>query len=353
MYRALQVEDRYQALCQTLVQNAAKCSTKEAWPAESMEACGIAGVHRWFVDRDLGGDGWSEGEVIDGYLMLSRHCLTTAFILTQRTGAMKRIAGSGNTTAIERWLPELLQGTCFGTVGISHLTTSRQHLKQPALVARSCGPSRYRLHGYSPWVTGAAHADVLVVAAVTEQGDQILAAVPTLLPGVRVAEPMELIAVSGSCTGRVDFEEVEIGPDELLAGPSPDVMKQGVGAGTGGLQTTTLALGVSMAAIDFLQHESEVRKELSEVAQKLKADCLAIIDDLHQWQTPRCTPGELRQRANSMVLRSTQAALTAAKGAGFVEGHPVGRWAREALFFLVWSCPQPVLQANLCELAGL
>lgn len=195
--------------------------------------------------------------------------------------------------------------------------------------------------------------DVLVVAAVTEQGDQILAAVPTLLPGVRVAEPMELIAVSGSCTGRVDFEEVEIGPDELLAGPSPDVMKQGVGAGTGGLQTTTLALGVSMAAIDFLLHESEVRKELSEVAQKLKADCVAIIDDLHEWQTPRCTPGELRQRANSMVLRSTQAALTAAKGAGFVEGHPVGRWAREALFFLVWSCPQPVLQANLCELAGL
>jgi hypothetical protein len=27
--------------------------------------------------------------------------------------------------------------------------------------------------------------------------------------------------------------------------------------------------------------------------------------------------------------------------------------AREALFFLVWSCPQPVMQANLCELAGL
>lgn len=353
MDHALQAENRYQALCQTLAQNAAKCSSQKDWPAESMEACGIAGVHRWFIDRKQGGDGWSEGEVIDGYLMLSRHCLTTAFILTQRTGAMKRIAGSGNPKAIERWLPGLLQGTCFGTVGISHLTTSRQHLKQPALVARSSGPSRYRLHGYSPWVTGSVHADVFVVAAVTEQGDQILAAVPSTHRGVRAAEPMELIAVSGSCTGRVEFEDVEIGPDDLLAGPSPDVMKQGVGAGTGGLQTTTLAMGVSMAAIDFLLHESEIRNELAEVAQKLKADCSAIIDDLHQWQTPRCSPGDLRQRANSMVLRSTQAALTAAKGAGFVEGHPVGRWAREALFFLVWSCPQPVLQASLCELAGL
>jgi hypothetical protein len=53
------------------------------------------------------------------------------------------------------------------------------------------------------------------------------------------------------------------------------------------------------------------------------------------------------------VLRSTQSALAAAKGAGYVAGHPAGRWCREALFFLVWSCPQPVLSAHLCELAGI
>jgi len=60
--------------------------------------------------------------------------------------------------------------------------------------------------------------------------------------------------------------------------------------------------------------------------------------------------GELRADANSLVMRSTQAAMIAAKGVGFVEGHPVGRWCREALFFLVWSCPQSVAEANLCEL---
>jgi alkylation response protein AidB-like acyl-CoA dehydrogenase len=65
------------------------------------------------------------------------------------------------------------------------------------------------------------------------------------------------------------------------------------------------------------------------------------------------TGNELRQRANSLALRASQAALAAAKGAGYVAGHPAGRWCREALFFLVWSCPQPVLQANLCELAGI
>ena len=41
----------------------------------------------------------------------------------------------------------------------------------------------------------------------------------------------------------------------------------------------------------------------------------------------------------------------AAKGAGFVRPHPAQRWARQALFFLVWSCPRPAAEALLEELA--
>jgi hypothetical protein len=70
--------------------------------------------------------------------------------------------------------------------------------------------------------------------------------------------------------------------------------------------------------------------------------------------TERPTAGAhepLRAQANSLVLRSTQAALLAARGSGFVADHPAGRWCQEALFFLVWSCPQAVQDANLCELA--
>jgi hypothetical protein len=57
----------------------------------------------------------------------------------------------------------------------------------------------------------------------------------------------------------------------------------------------------------------------------------------------------IRARANSLVLRATQAALTASKGAGFLRGHPAQRWARQALFFLVWSCPRPAAEAMLAS----
>jgi hypothetical protein len=55
----------------------------------------------------------------------------------------------------------------------------------------------------------------------------------------------------------------------------------------------------------------------------------------------------LRAEAASLVLRSTQAALTASKGSGFVHPHPCQRWARQALFVLVWSCPRPAAEAIL------
>ena len=65
------------------------------------------------------------------------------------------------------------------------------------------------------------------------------------------------------------------------------------------------------------------------------------------------TTESLRQRSNSLVLRSAAAYLGASKGAGFTASHPASRAVRESMFFLVWSCPQAVLAANLREFAGV
>jgi hypothetical protein len=121
------------------------------------------------------------------------------------------------------------------------------------------------------------------------------------------------------------------------------------------LPTSALAIGLTSAAIRFLEEQSQRRRELVEPTNSLCSEYAILERDLVALASgsPPCSSDEIRARANSIVLRATQAALAAAKGAGFVAGHPAGRWCREALFFLVWSCPQPVLQANLCELAGI
>jgi hypothetical protein len=99
-----------------------------------------------------------------------------------------------------------------------------------------------------------------------------------------------------------------------------------------------------------------LRPELRLGAERLEEVRRRLREDLFRLAEGGATPdaaGQLRGRANSLVLRATQTALTAAKGAGFLRRHPAQRWARQALFFLVWSCPRPAVEATLaCLLAS-
>lgn len=346
-----------ESLCAALAAGAEKAD--QIWPADSLRLCAQQGVFRWFLPEEKGGLGWSEGDLLQGYLNLSAACLTTTFILTQATGALKRLATAGCTELCDLWLPQLLTGEKFCTLGISHLTTSRRHLGTPALRARRLQPgnpqSDYLLDGYSAWVTGAPHADVMVIGAQLDDSMQMLVALPTDLLGVTTDPPVRLVGLSGSDTGPVRLSSVIVSNSHVLAAPQPNVMQGATGAKTGGLQTSALAIGLSGAAIELLETESTHRGELGDAAdglrgeqQQLVSNLLALADGFEP-----CGADELRASANSLALRSTQAALAAAKGAGYAAGHPVGRWCRQALFFLVWSCPAPVMAANLCELAGI
>ena len=88
--------------------------------------------------------------------------------------------------------------------------------------------------------------------------------------------------------------------------------------------------------------------------ERLEQTRQTLRQEMHRLSEGGCTAegaAALRARANSLVLRATQAALTASKGSGFLRQHPAQRWARQALFFLVWSCPRPAAEATLAELA--
>lgn len=341
-------------LCQQLSEWAGHWRSTDDWPAVALHACGSAGVFRWFLPEDEGGFGWTSRDQARGYLRLAAADLTTTFVITQYMGANRRISTSDNPEPAKLWLQDLAAGEAFGTVGISHLTTSGLHLKKPVLTAEPAGDG-FVLNGMSPWVTGAAHADVMVIGATLPDGRQILAAVPGDLPGVKAGPGAELVALSASCTDRVEFDNARVDQSMLLGGPSEDVLSTGKGASAGGLQTSTLAIGLSRAAVDFLAAEASRREDLELASTELSRELDELQGELLSGigGDTECDTSLVRSRANSLVMRSSQAALTAAKGAGFVEGHPVGRWCRQALFFLVWSCPQPVAQAHLCELAGV
>lgn len=345
--------DSMDAICRQLSELAHQYRSPQDWPGQSLKICADAGVFRWFLPANQGGMSWNDADQVRAYLRLAAADLTTTFVITQFIGACKRIATSVNAVPRERYLESLLSGHQFATVGISHLTTSRRHLGKPVLLATE-NERGYILDGVSPWVTGAPAADVIVTAATMEDGRELLAAVPTTASGIECGPGAELVALSASCTDQVAFSQVHVDHDTVIAGPMDGVMKSGSGAGTGGLQTSTLAAGLSRAAVDYLRREAEKRADLVPIAEHLDQELQQLCDDLISAAGGgHCDAGAIRGRANRLVMRTTQAAMSAAKGAGYVASHPVGRWCREALFFLVWSCPQPVAQEHMCELAGI
>jgi alkylation response protein AidB-like acyl-CoA dehydrogenase len=329
------------------------------WPGEQFELLAGAGVLGWVIPCRFSGTDVSQAKLLEGYIRLASACLTTTFVLTQRNGACQRIAGSSNEALAAELLPPLARGEVFATVGISHLTTSRQHWRQPAVAVEPTAAG-FRFEGEVPWVTGADHADFIVTGGALADGRQVLAAIPSDAAGIETGPPAKLLALGGSHTSSVSLHHVTVEDRWLIAGPVEQVMKHGAGGGAGSLATSALAVGLSRAAIDHLQTEADRRADLLEIVAPLRRECdelhadiLRAADEACPASTPGLSAESVRGRANSLALRSTQALLAASKGAGFVAGHFAERAVREALFFLVWSCPQPVVNAALRELAGI
>jgi len=339
-------------LIQALAEQADAADHDASWPQPAWELLCRNGVPEWVIPTAYGGRELDLPKVLVGYERLAGACLTTTFILSQRDAAVRRIRDSSRDDLCRELLRPLACGGRFATVGISQLTTSRQH-GGPALRARETG-DRFLLDGTMPWVTGADQADHLVAGATLDDGQQILLAVPAETAGLSVGPPLELMALAGSRTAEVKCDGVAVERRWLLAGPTKQVMQSSRG-GTGGLETSCLALGLAGAAVNYLAAEAERRPEWADVAARLQATRENARTDMLRLAAYGGKPEEmvaLRAIANALVLRATQAALTAAKGVGFVRPHPAQRWARQALFFLVWSCPRPAAEATVGYLLG-
>ena len=329
-----------------LAARAERSSEEGPWASGGMRLLAQAGILGRFIPTDCGGSAADEPTLIATLEAIAATCLTTALAVSQWAAAV-RIIATADAAVRENLLPALTRGDQFTTVGISQLTTSRQHLGRPVLVASRAGDG-WELDGLCPWVTGADACDTIVTGAATSDGRQLFFVVPTAGAGVAIDPPLEMLALSGSRTAVVRFAAVAAA--HVIEPPERNAAR------TGGLSTSALALGAARAAVGIVAGEAARRDALEPIAAGLERELIELEARLQQAARDGIEPDDrdtLRGDANDLVLRAAQAALTASKGAGFVKGHPTERLVRESLFFLVWSCPQSVTTARLCELAGV
>lgn len=330
------------------------------WPAERIASLIDASGFRWGYPVEFGGTVVSSAEMMFAYMDLARECLATAFILTQRNAALQRIAASDNAEMRERLLADHIHGRRLATVGISHLSTSRQHWSKPSVMVTETFDG-FELNGEAPWVTGGGRADLIVTGGTLSDGRQVLVAIPNDRGGVEVCEPLRMLALNETETGTVRLNHVAVSSEDLVAGPIDQVMKVASGAptsGTGSLTTSAIAIGVAEQILNSLRREAARRSQLEHIVEAFVAEHARLRNDLlntaasedrgtHDTRHPA---DEIRLRANTLVARAAHALMAEAKGAGFVAGHPAEKAVREAMFFQVWSCPPSVVSATLDDL---
>jgi alkylation response protein AidB-like acyl-CoA dehydrogenase len=347
----------FPSLLQQLRDSSAELQHAEAWPDSQLHAMSEAGVLGWLVPEEYGGTDISQSDLVQGYMDLASACLPSTFVLTQRNAAIQRIVRSQSESLKKELLPNLVTDESFTTVGISHLTTSRQHWKQPTVQVEQLD-SGFIFNGDIPWVTGADRADYIVSGGTLENGKQLLMVIDTASTGVSIDPPVELMALNATRTASIRLNQVFVPDTDLLFQPVEEVMKQ-TGAGAGSYTTSALALGHAQGALREFREEAKKRPDLESVADSFDRAIEAAVADLKlavlgesRIDSEVSSVEVMRQRCNSLAMRSTQAYLAASKGAGFVATHRAAQLVQEALFFLVWSCPAAVVMGNMLELAG-
>jgi len=339
--------DTLAALRVDLASLAAATERDGPWRSGAFARLAEHGLLAGFIATEDGGSGAAEAALLETLSGVASACLTTALVLTQWASAC-RIIATGPTDLRTLLLPRLARGEETATVGIAQLTTSRRHVGTPALRAIRRGSSWW-LDGTCPWVTGADSSESIVTGAINADGTPVFFVIPTSATGLTIGSPMPMLALSGSRTSSVTFDGVEPRAEIVPATVSP--------ARAGGLATSALAIGATRASIGLLDHEAVARPALEPVATSFRLEADELASRLGGLATTESTDpaarDALRTAANSLVVRAAQAALTATKGAGFIAGHPAERGVRESMLFLVWSCPQQVASAVICELAHL
>lgn len=313
------------------------------WPQDCLRALSDAGVLQIALPMPIGLDLSALAQHL-AYEQVARASLGVSLILSQRDAAIGLIAGSPASHK-QSLLTELARGD-FTTVGVAQLTTSRQGAA-PALRATPDGEG-YRIDGFIPWCTGAAKAKFIVAGAATEDGRQLLFVLWPNSVGVRIDPSLPLVALRSTSTTSIHCDGLRISPSDILSGPTDKVLVRNNHLPLG---QTFLAMGFCQGAIDLIaEHRSTAANAAVESFTSQLKDLRERILDLSEPGREAeaiATASEIRGRCNDLAVRITHAAVALYKGTALLAGHPAQRLAREAMFLLVWSCPNPVIDCTV------
>lgn len=306
------------------------------FPSANIAALAELGLFGLVIPEAAGGLGVTPAEGRATLRLLSSGCGATTFAFAQHHGATGAVAATKNTELRDRWLPSLLTNTLAGTA-FAHV----RRPGDPVLRAVADGDG-WILTGVAPWVTSWGHAEVMTVAAKTDDGRLVWALLPAKeTDGLVVNKAFDLMVFQATQTVALRFDTLRVDAAQVLN--VHDFAPWSVRDRALSARPSPLCLGIGDRAM----------AELHQAAPDVAASIAPWWDEQHEAAEEQCvrvdeaiaakavddelvaTTAAARSTALLAVQRLTTMLLAASGGGAIETANRAQRLSREALFYVI------------------
>lgn len=334
------------------------------YPVDVMKALGTAGLY----SQHLSGEGLADAVdmplAIETMSIVGYECLSTAFCVWCHDACGWYLENSANDSLKQTLKPSIASGNALGATGLSNPMKFYSEIEKLKVSGKRVSGG-YLVNGCLPWVSNLAddHYFGVVFDNVDDKSHRIMALLRCDHDGVRLCDGGRFIALEGSGTFAVRFEQCFV-PDELiLADPADDYIK----AIRPGFVLMQVGMGIGLvnACINLMRRQDRthhhVNRFLPDGADELEAASDELLSRTKRLaETPKETDRlfviealQARLDAGELCLRAAQACMLNGGARAYMETSHQFRKLREAYFVGVVTPATKHLRKEISRLQSI
>ncbi|MGW5150583.1 acyl-CoA dehydrogenase family protein [Rhodococcus koreensis] len=305
---------------------AARLDAEHEFAHESVQALAAAGLCGLVFPEHLGGIGDSNVAYAVAMEEITAGCAATSLVFMTQMHAAYPILLAGNDELQRRYIPGLLDGSRYGSLGITEPDAG----SDVSSLTTSATPTEdgWSLSGQKTFITTGDRADVIICFATVDRSlgrDGITAfVVDGRWAGVGHGQPFHKMGMHGSTTSELFFDQVAIPRSNLLgeegrgwAVVMSSVVKSRISAAAQGVGIARAAYARTLAALTRL-HGNRLSDEhtfaLADLRGRILQGRLLLHAVARQVDTdPNITPGQIGVMKQSCTDLGFQASVEAAR----------------------------------------